>query len=336
MSEILLNKSAYLNNLSQIAKKLGGVEKIFLISKDNSYGHGSALCASVARDFGVKNAVVKNEFEAKEIVEFYEKILILSHIPNGDECEKFIYAINDLSHFSRIKKGVCIHIAVDTLMHRNGILMSELDEALNLVCENHLKLCGFYTHFRASDEISGDFFVQRENWRNFKNLAKEKCEKIGFKNIVFHSQNSAATERSELIEDFARVGIAQFGYAEFNESLNLQRVLSLQADKISSRILKKGERVGYGGVFEAPSDLNIATYDLGYGDGLLRYAGVGDLRLANSEKILGKMSMDSFSSIDRGNRVCVFDDARVWAKFFNTIEYEILVKLSDKIKRRWI
>ena len=43
--------------------------------------------------------------------------------------------------------------------------------------------------------------------------------------------------------------------------------------------------------------------------------------------------MDSFASKDAGERVCVFDDARVWARFFNTIEYEILVKLSANIKR---
>ena len=44
--------------------------------------------------------------------------------------------------------------------------------------------------------------------------------------------------------------------------------------------------------------------------------------------------MDSFSLADVGERVCVFDDARVWAKFFKTIEYDILVKLSPFIKRK--
>lgn len=61
--------------------------------------------------------------------------------------------------------------------------------------------------------------------------------------------------------------------------------------------------------------MNIATYDLGYGDGLFRYNGKGELNLANGEPILGKMSMDSFSSIDMGDRVCVMDDANIWAEF---------------------
>lgn len=333
MSEILLDKSAFLSNLTKISQKLGGKEKIMLIAKDNSYGHGSTQIAGIAREFGIKKAVVKSEMEAEQISEFYDEILILSHIPTGCEKPDFSYAINDMSHFSKIKNGSRVHIGVDTLMHRNGILPEQLDDALRLVRENHLNLGGFYTHFRASDEIGSDFFVQRENWRNFKISAQKKCKNLGF-NVVFHSCNSAAIERSEeFSDDFARVGMAQFGYFQFNEILGLKPVLSLYADRISSRLLKKGERVGYGGVFEAPCDILIATYDLGYGDGLLRYNGKGDLRLGNNEKILGKMSMDSFASKDAGERVCVFDDARVWARFFNTIEYEILVKLSANIKR---
>ena len=132
-----------------------------------------------------------------------------------------------------------------------------------------------------------------------------------------------------------RVGMAQFGYPQFDESLNLRPVLKLYADLISSRVLKKGERVGYGAKFEAPRDMRIGTYDLGYADGLFRYGGEGELALANGQKMLGKMSMDSFCAEFGGERVCVLDDARIWAKRFGTIEYEILVKLNSNIPRRF-
>ena len=88
--------------------------------------------------------------------------------------------------------------------------------------------------------------------------------------------------------------------------------------------------------FCADKDINIATYDLGYGDGLLRYAGDGELPLANGKAMLGKMSMDSFSCEDAGDWVCVFDDANVWARYFDTINYDILVKLSPNIKRKFV
>ncbi|MBF0983810.1 MAG: alanine racemase, partial [Campylobacter sp.] len=137
-------------------------------------------------------------------------------------------------------------------------------------------------------------------------------------------------------DEYARVGMAQFGYAQFDESLGLRPVLKLYADLISSRVLKKGQRVGYGAKFEAPCDMKIGTYDLGYADGLLRYDGEGELVLPGGERMLGKMSMDSFCAEFGGERICVLDDARDWAKRFGTIEYEILVKLSGEIKRSWV
>lgn len=337
MSEILLDESAYIHNLNQIAKKAGGFDKIFLIAKDNSYGHGARLICDVASKLGIKKAVVKSVDEATEIKDLFGEILVLSHIPNGEEELEFTYCINDISNLSKLKKGAKIHIAIDTLMHRNGIMPQQITDAVSLAKQNSLILVGAYTHFRSSDEVSGDYFTQKQNFAIAKEMIKKEALKFGFKDLVFHCQNSAALERSAGLEDdFVRVGIAQFGYAQFDDSLNLKKVLKLYANRVSARELKKGQRVGYGGVYEAPCDMDIATYDLGYGDGLLRYGGKGKLRLANGTPLLGKMSMDNFSCEDFGERVCVFDDANIWAEFFDTISYEILVKLSYKIKRRWI
>ena len=337
MSEITLDRKAYEHNINKIANKVGGAEKIYLIAKDNSYGHGARLVCEFAKTLGIKKGVVRTLNEAVEIAEFFDEVLILSHIPNGNEDERFIYAINDISNFKTLKKGLKIHIAVDTLMHRNGISTDELENAINLAKSGEFKLQGFYTHFRKADEFGSDFFTQRQNFSEFKKIAKEKCKEFGFENVIFHSCNSAAIERrAEFDDEFVRVGIAQFGYAQFDESLNLKPVLKLYADKISSRVLKKGERVGYGAKFEAPNDMKIATYDLGYADGIFRYNGEGELRVANGTKMLGKMSMDSFVCEDFGEKICVIDNAKEWAKFFNTIEYEILVKLHEKIQRRWV
>jgi len=131
------------------------------------------------------------------------------------------------------------------------------------------------------------------------------------------------------------VGIAACGYAQFDESLELKRVASLWAHKVSGRVLKKGQCAGYGAKFCASEDMKIAVYDLGYGDGLLRYTGEGELKTAGGQRLLGKMSMDSFCCEDVGDKICVFDDARVWADFFGTISYDVLTKLSPSINRRW-
>ncbi len=103
--------------------------------------------------------------------------------------------------------------------------------------------------------------------------------------------------------------------------------------RLSQRILQKGQSIGYGGIFTAAKDMEVATYDLGYADGLFRYNGRGELVLGNGKAMLGKMSMDSFSCENSGEEICVFKDADIWADFFHTINYEILVKLNPNIQR---
>ncbi|MBR8462607.1 alanine racemase [Campylobacter sp. faydin G-105] len=337
MSEIRLNRTAYRHNLTQICTKANGKDRVILVLKDNAYGHGARLIAEEASEFGIKFVAVKNEFEANEIEPFFKNILILSHIANGNETDKFIYAINDIRGLERIKNGSRIHLCIDTNMHRNGLNLSELNLVFKLLLAKKLKLEGAYTHFRASDELNADYFVQRENFKVAKEQILSLCDKFGLTRPIFHSHNSAGLERfSENSDDMVRVGIAQHGYAQFDDSLNLRPVLSLWANKVSGRVLKCGQSVGYGAKFTATNDVNIATYDLGYGDGLLRYNGVGELHLANGNILLGKMSMDSFSSIDAGEWICVFDDANIWAEFFGTINYDVVTKLSPFIKRVWV
>ncbi|MGG7074275.1 alanine racemase [Campylobacter sp. 9BO] len=334
MAEIRLNKKNYEHNLKVISKKASG--RVILVLKSNAYGHGAKLLAKTASKLGFKICAVKNEHEAYELTQYMQEILILSHIFNGFEKDDFIYAANSLNDLRAAKSGIKIHLKIDTLMHRNGIDLSEIDVALKIIKERNLQLLGVFTHFRSADEMNADYFVQKQNFKFVKALIKEQ---VGSKDeLVFHSHASAAFERnsSGFDDEYVRIGMAQFGYAQFDKNLKLKPVLSLWARRISARTLKATQGVGYGAKFIAPKDMTVATYDIGYGGGLLRYSGQGELLLANKKPMLGKMSMDSFSCEDVGEWVCVFDDARSWAKFFNTIEYEILVKLSPFIDRKWV
>lgn len=339
MSEILINKAAYFHNLKQIVNKVGSAKKIIAVFKDNAYGHGAFIMASLAKEFGIEFACVRTAKEADELGEIFQNILVISHIPNGAENLQYIYAVNELGALKIIKSGAKIHLAIDTLMHRNGICQDEIKAAFLMAKERNLRICGAYTHFRCADELSNDYYVQKSKFNSAKELIKRLAIEFygSDKEIIFHSHNSAATERSlEFENEYIRVGIAQYGYSQFNDSLGLKKVLSLWADKISSRMIKKGQSIGYGAVFTAKEDMKISTYDLGYADGLIRYNGIGDLWLGSKVKMLGRMSMDNFTCKDVGERICVFDDANVMANFFNTINYEILVKLSPQIPRRVI
>lgn len=329
MALITLDKKAYEHNLTQIATQAGGFDKVICVLKDNAYGHGLELIAPLAKAMGINFVALKNEAQAAFLEGFFKNILILSHHPNGRENPNFIYALNAREDVEKLKKGTRIHLAIDTGMHRNGLMLSELEEVFDKAKRFNIYIEGLFTHFASADECDSSYFVQK----NAFELAKQKALNLSSQKLVFHSHNSAALFRCERLSanELCRVGLAQFGYNEFYP--NLQRVLKLYAHRLSKRSLKVGQSVGYGGVFSADKDMQIATYDLGYADGLLRYNGKGELKLANGACLLGRMSMDSFSCKDFGEQICVFEDARVWAEFFHTITYEILVKLSPFIPR---
>ena len=325
MSLIKIDQKAYEYNLRHIAKKIGSFQRLICVFKDNAYGHGAKLLAPLAKNLGVSFVAVKSEEEAREIEEFFENILILSHRPHGNENSRFIYALNDISQVKNYKQDVKIHLKIDTGMHRNGICVENLEHAIDLIRSSNLKLTGMFTHFASADEMDGSFFVQKENFQKAKKMVKKY-----FPNLLFHSHNSAALFRGKIPEDeYCRIGLVQFGYGDSN----LKRILSLYAHRLSQRILQKGQSMGYGGIFTATKDMEVATYDLGYADGLFRYNGKGELVLGNGKAMLGKMSMDSFSCENSGEEICVFKDADIWADFFHTINYEILVKLNPNIQR---
>lgn len=326
MSLIKINQKAYENNLKTIVSKVGDFSRLICVFKDNAYGHGAKILAPIAKALGVNFIAVKNEKEAYELESFFDNILILSHHPHGKENPKFIYALNDIDKINTYQNNTKIHLKIDTGMHRNGVCIENLSEALLKIKSSALKLEGIFTHFAGADEMDASFYIQKEKFSKAKDITKQIYD-----NLIFHSHNSAALFRAVKIpeDEFCRTGLAQFGYGDEN----LERVLSLYAHRLSHRELQIGQSVGYGGTFSATEKIKIATYDLGYADGLFRYDGKGDLLLANKQKILGKISMDSFSCQDFGEEVCVFNNANIWADFFKTINYEILVKLHPDIPR---
>ncbi len=332
MAFIKINKENFYHNLNQITLQTGSKEKIAIVLKDNAYGHGLVLMAKLASEFGIRHAVVRKTAEAQQIETLFETILVL-----GDSIikhETYSYTINSIEAIDKAQRGAKVELKVDTGMHRNGIGIDELEEALVRIKKQGLELVGLMTHYRSADALSSELFWQQKQFE----AVKEKVKKFGFKNIRIHSHNSAAILRSKgFTEDLVRVGIGAYGYNELPHPFDthmLKPVLSLHAQKISTRVLKKGERVGYGGDYVAAKNMTVSTYDLGYGDGWHR--GDSDTPFMTAEKlpIIGRVSMDFISLATDKDEICVFNDAKDAARQGDTISYEVLTALHSDIERR--
>lgn len=337
MSKILLNKQNYFHNLKIISEKAGSKDKIAVVLKDNAYGHGLLEIAKLANEFGIKKAVVKNLKEALKIEQFFEEILVLADTDIHTYSHTFHIVINSCDEISKIPKNTNVHLKIDTGMHRNGIPKSKLKEAIYGISKQNLNLTGIMTHHRSADKLSTEFYWQRREFRALKDEVKKICEELFLPLPKFHSCNSSALFReSNFNEDFARVGIASYGYIENDKGLDkidLKPVLSLWAKVISKREIEKGQAVGYGGTYKANEDMFISTYDVGYGDGFLRINENKNYFTPKGYKVLGRVSMDNLSLNSKDDEVCIFDDARALAKLHDTITYEITTTLSPYLKR---
>ncbi len=337
MGTIKLSREAFIHNLDIIAHQIGGKDKIAVVLKDNAYGHGAVMIAKAASQYGVKQAVVRLEREAEEIAEFFDNILILGDKPTKVH-PTFSYVINSIEAIDTFAAGSRVELKIDTGMHRNGIAIGELEEAFRAMSEKGLVCIGVMSHLRASDTLSSEWFWQSRNFNEAKSKSLELAKQYGWE-IRCHLSNSGGTFRSSVCtEDMVRVGIALYGCLEMERTLPqpaLKPVLSLWGDRVATRILKKGERVGYNGIYEACADEVVSTYDLGYANGLDRLA---SNRYITPEGIAlrGRISMDNVAFASDKDVLMIFDDANHYARSVGTIGYEILACLDKDLKREWI
>jgi alanine racemase len=286
----------------------------------------------MASKYGIKHVFVRDLTEASIAKKFgFETILVLYDIPTTKEDVSVIISINSLNFIKQIPTGSKCEFKIDTGMNRNGIYLEEIAEACKLIQENNLILNGIFTHFCCSDEENS---ITKEQEKNFQ-LAIQETKKYIDYNFRVHCANSTGVFKVDMnLYDIARIGIGIYGYLDTQEEKNLKPVLSLHAQKLATKYIKKGNHIGYGSdSFITPADMVVSNYNIGYGDGLSRANSNKQRKIANGLEILGRVSMDSFSVESEDEEVCVFDNVTHLAQVHNTITYEILTNLKSSIKR---
>jgi alanine racemase len=210
-------------------------------------------------------------------------------------------------------------------MHRNGILIDELDEALEIIKKKGLELRGVFSHFCCADETANDTFIQYKRFEEVRNRVIEFCKKNNLNLPYFHLANSEGLLKLPFTFDYVRPGIAMYGGID-----GFKPVMKLVANTISKRIISSFQGVGYNKNFMSDKEMRVSTIDIGYGDGIPYFKNGAKLKETNA---LGKISMDSMIVEGEWDEVVVFDDVKEFVKNFDTISYDILVKMSMRIKR---
>jgi alanine racemase len=165
--------------------------------------------------------------------------------------------------------------------------------------------------------------------------------------IFRHILNSAGILRfPEWQFDLVRLGIGLHGIAAtMHEQKQLQFVATLKTTISQIKSVKAGDTIGYSRRGKLNRDSQIATVAIGYADGLNRKLGNGNGKMnvngvlcSVAGSICMDMTMLDITDVDakEGDEVIVFGPGYSiidMAKDLDTIPYEILTSVSQRVKR---
>jgi alanine racemase len=147
--------------------------------------------------------------------------------------------------------------------------------------------------------------------------------------------------------DWIRPGIALYGVSPFADQtgveLGLQPVMALRSTVIATRIVARGETIGYGGTWKAARDTTVAIVAAGYGDGVPRSLPNGTPVLIDGHRapLAGRVSMDMIAvdlselgPVDVGTPVTLWGSrlpVEEIARHAGTIPHELLCGVSQRV-----
>ena len=159
--------------------------------------------------------------------------------------------------------------------------------------------------------------------------------------------NSAAILRHpQTANDWVRPGIMLYGGSPFGEDaagFDLQPVMTLSSEILAVQEITPGERVGYGGLFEAKQPTRVGIVACGYADGYPRHAPSGTPILVAGQRsvTLGRVSMDMLAcdlsalpQADVGSPVVLWGQglpADEVAAAAGTVSYELFCALAKRV-----
>ena len=353
--------NALKNNLTVCTRNLNKDTKVMLMLKASGYGLGSTEVAKQLENQKVDYYAVAYTDEGIELrnVGIQKPIMVLN--PEVDAFRKLIdykleleiYSlgilkkiIDELGNESE-KPEINIHLKLETGMHRLGVTETELPEVIELLKSNDwIHVHYLMTHLAASDDILLDTFTE-EQFGRFQSLALQVENALGYK-IKKHVLNTGGIIRHASHQlDMVRLGIGLFGFDSTGIlQSQLQNAISLISRIAQIKIVSAGDTVGYSRKGQTSRDTRIGVINVGYADGYFRDFGNGVAQVyikGQFAPTIGNICMDMImvditdcKNIEEGDEVELIGahiSAADLAAKANTISYEILTSISNRVQR---
>lgn len=342
-AQVVINLPALQANLQRV-REFAPNQKVMAIIKADAYGHGLERVAKHLPDADAFGVACFEEAERLRNAGITKDIVLLEGFFDQQEAER-LSALNlqtmlheeyQLQALEKLPADQCIHtwLKVDTGMHRLGFAPEEATRVYQRLqtapaVAEHIRLVTHFASAQEHDRESVETQLRRFGGE-IDRLTGERCL----------ANSGAIMEWPQTLGDWVRPGLMLYGVSPFADrtthELGLQAVMSLETRVIAVRTVKQGEKVGYGGTWACPEDMQIGVVAMGYGDGYPRHAKSGTPMLINGHtaRLIGRPSMDMLTvDLRECDNVKVGDKVILWgeglpvetiARCADTIPYELL------------
>ncbi|WP_154413925.1 alanine racemase [Helicobacter pylori] len=372
-SFVEVNSASLRHNFNAVKSIVPKDAHIMAVVKANAYGAGAIKASEIFLQEGANYLGVATLDEALELRSHFSKtpILILGYSPNSNasmlidnDLSAMIFSLEQAEVFSQMalksQKRLKIHLKIDTGMHRLGLEpnFKSIEIIKKIRALKGLEMEGIFTHLSNADaKIKTHAKNQMKSFNAF--LEQLLDQKIEFQ--YRHAYNSAGilslcNGNENRFLNLYRPGIMLYGFYPSNGMKEtcptiLKNVISLKAQIVQIRSVKKGEFIGYGEHFYTNEETLVGVLALGYADGLVRALGNRIQVAINNQlaPLIGKVCMDQcFVKLNNiqakeGDEVILFgdksakaNDASEIAALLNTIPYETISTLSKRLERVYI
>ena len=327
----------------------GKPAKAWAVVKADAYGHGLLRAATALADVADGFALLDlNDAVALRDAGFRQPILLLEGFFEADDlavCAEYtlIPAIHRIEQLQMIRDAglpvrLPIYLKFNTGMNRLGFTTDQLPEVKNeLAASSAIGAVTLMMHFAEADGGRGIAW-QLERFAQMS---------AGWNCPVSMANSAAILRHPQTACDWVRPGIMLYGGSPFAdeeaESLNLKPVMTLRSQIIGVQDLVAGDRVGYGGGFEADGPMRLGIVACGYADGYPRHAPSGTPILVAGQRteVVGRVSMDMLAcdltdmpEAQVGSPVTLWGEglpADEVAAAAGTISYELFCALARRV-----
>ncbi|HEY0374170.1 MAG TPA: alanine racemase [Amnibacterium sp.] len=341
-------------------KAVAGTPDLIAVVKADGYGHGMVTTARAALDGGATWIGVADPAEALALRAAGVTAPVLAWLLDvaadfgpavAAGVDLGVSTVDQLTRIAATGPGAAVQLKVETGLSRNGLAPEDWDRAFRLAArlegEGRIRVRGVFSHLAntsaAEDAAAESRFAE----------ALHRAHDAGLHPELRHlASTAAALRRDQSAYTAVRTGIGLYGVSPYDDGdaarLGLRPAMTLESRIAAVRRIPAGAGVSYDSTWRAERPASLALVPLGYADGVPRAASNRAEVLVGGRRrpIRGRIAMDQFvietdGDVAVGDPVVVFGDpatgapsAADWARWADTIGYEIVTRIGPRVQRR--